>query len=186
MTRDYNKGKIYKLEPIVEHEENDIYIGSTTKQYPSQRMATHKGDYYDYTKWKNNKRGKVMIFDIFDKYGFENCEIILIENYSASTKDELFSREKYFIQTISCVNKYIPNRKIDEYKKDKNEEIKAKDRLRNTTAERKEYMNNRYEENKEQKKDNSKLRYATKKEEILNYQKQKLFVNVVVLLQEAI
>ena len=41
--RDYSKGKIYKIEPIVEHEPTEIYIGSTTKEYLSQRMVTHKG-----------------------------------------------------------------------------------------------------------------------------------------------
>ena len=29
----YNNGKIYKIEPIVDHDEGDIYFGSTTKQY---------------------------------------------------------------------------------------------------------------------------------------------------------
>ncbi len=73
--RDYSKGKIYKIEPIVEHEPNEIYFGSNTKEYLSQRMATHKGDY---TRWKNNKRGKVMVFDLFDNYDFFNCEVILL------------------------------------------------------------------------------------------------------------
>ncbi len=28
---DYSQGKIYKIEPIVEHKEHEIYIGSTTQ-----------------------------------------------------------------------------------------------------------------------------------------------------------
>ena len=39
MTRDYSKGKIYKIEPTVDHEENEIYFGCTTKEYLSQRMT---------------------------------------------------------------------------------------------------------------------------------------------------
>ena len=38
----YNNGKIYKIEPIVDHDEGDIYIGSTTKQYLSMRMDKHR------------------------------------------------------------------------------------------------------------------------------------------------
>jgi len=36
----YQNGKIYFIEPICEHEENERYIGSTTKQYLSQRMES--------------------------------------------------------------------------------------------------------------------------------------------------
>ena len=46
----YSQGKVYKIEPIVEHEEGDIYIGSTCCKYLSQRMKTHRGNYKD---WKN-------------------------------------------------------------------------------------------------------------------------------------
>ena len=53
----YNNGKIYKIEPIFEHDEKDIYIGSTTKQHLSQRMAFHRGGYKG---WKNNKQNKTM------------------------------------------------------------------------------------------------------------------------------
>ena len=55
MTRNYNKGKIYKIEPICDHDEGDIYIGSTTKDYLSQRMVFHKGDYI---KWKKRETWK--------------------------------------------------------------------------------------------------------------------------------
>ena len=48
----YNNGKIYKIEPICDHDEWDIYIGSTTKQYLCQRMATHK---YYYKKYKQDQ-----------------------------------------------------------------------------------------------------------------------------------
>ena len=43
--KDYSKGKIYKIEPICDHDEGDIYIGSTTKEYLSQRMTLHRNDY---------------------------------------------------------------------------------------------------------------------------------------------
>ena len=38
----YSNGKVYKIEPISGGEEGDVYIGSTTKRYLSQRMNTHR------------------------------------------------------------------------------------------------------------------------------------------------
>ena len=169
--RDYSKGKIYKIEPIVEHETNEIYIGSTTKEYLSQRMATHKGDY---TRWKNNKRGKVMVFDLFDKYEFCNCEIILLENYIASSKDDLLSREKYFIQSIGCLNKYIPGRTLEEYKAENKDALNEKERQRNVTAERVAYQKERYDKNKEIKLEQSRKRYQENKEKIKARQGEKI------------
>ena len=40
----YNNGKIYKIEPL-NAEEGDIYIGSTTKKYLSQRIDYHRSNY---------------------------------------------------------------------------------------------------------------------------------------------
>ena len=44
----YNKGKIYMIEPISDHDDGDVYIGSTTKQYLSQRMEFHRRDYKNF------------------------------------------------------------------------------------------------------------------------------------------
>ena len=44
----YNNGKIYKLEPMCNHDDGDIYIGSTTKEYLCQRMTAHKYQYKQY------------------------------------------------------------------------------------------------------------------------------------------
>ena len=110
----YNKGKIYKIEPICDHEEGEVYIGSTTKDYLSQRMTWHRSDY---KKWKNGTHGKVMVYDMFDKYGIENCQIILLESVNATTKDELNAREGYYVRTLKCVNKLIPDRSEKEYRK---------------------------------------------------------------------
>ncbi len=91
---DYSQGKIYKIEPICEHGENEIYIGSTTLKYLSSRMCYHKTSY---NRWKSNTHGRVMSFELFDKYGFENCVITLIENVNAKTKDELLQKDRYSI-----------------------------------------------------------------------------------------
>ena len=130
----YNNGKIYKIEPIYDHDEGDIYIGSTTKQYLSQRLDTHRSNY---KKWKNGNYNKVQVFEIFDKYGVSNCQIVLIETVNAESKDELLAREKHYIKSFKCVNKYIPGQTNKEYKIIHKEEIKFK---------QKEY----YEKNKEE------------------------------------
>ena len=104
--KDYSQGKIYKIEPTVEHDEGDIYIGSTTKIYLFQRLAKHK---YDYKYWIEGKRQTMTTsFILFEKYGIENCEIILLENIDASNFDELSSRETHYIKCLKCVNEVIP------------------------------------------------------------------------------
>jgi len=110
----YNNGKIYKIEPICEHDEGDIYIGSTTKQYLSQRMDKHRSDY---KRWLSGKCNNIMSFNLFEKYNINNCQIVLLESVHANTKDELTSREAFYIRTRKCVNKYIPNRTKPEYDK---------------------------------------------------------------------
>jgi hypothetical protein len=148
MKVDYNKGKVYMIEPIVEHDESEIYIGSTTEDYLSKRFYNHK---CKYKCWLNGKFNKVSVFNLFNKYGVDNCKIILLENVHANTKDELISRESFYIRKLKCINKVIPDRSLQEYyqtNKDKisnyNKEYKQtnKDILSNK---RKEY----YESNKD-------------------------------------
>ena len=116
----YQNSKIYKIEPICEHEEGDIYIGSTTKEYLSQRMDKHRSAYM---LWKNSKGSHIRSYDLFVKYGVENCEIYLIENYPCDTIDELRTREGHFIKTLKCVNKMIAGRSQKEYYKENKDEI---------------------------------------------------------------
>ena len=101
----YSNSKVYKIEAINAPEDEKIYIGSTTKQYLSQRMDKHRSDY---RRWKEGKARKIMSFDLFDKYGLENCVIVLIELVNANSKDELHAREKEYIKNLNTINKCIP------------------------------------------------------------------------------
>ena len=150
----YNNGKIYKIEPIVEHEPHEIYFGSTTKEFLSQRMANHRDCY---KRWKNEKYRKIRSFELFEKYGIDNCQITLMENYSCNSKDELTSKERYYISNYGCINKRIEGRTSKEYYADNTDKLQ-KYRDDNKEA-MKEYFKNRYEQ---------------KKEEILQQQKEKL------------
>ena len=98
---DYTKGKIYKIVPNEIEIESDIYIGSTTKEYLSQRMATHK---LGYLHWKKSGEGFLSAFDLFEKYGFDTCKIILLENVSCKSKDELCAVENKYIHNLKCIN----------------------------------------------------------------------------------
>jgi ribosomal protein S27AE len=122
----YANGKIYMISAndAVEGDGN-IYIGSTTKEYLSQRMVCHRRDH---VQWKNGnvKVGKINSFDIFDKFGVNHCRIILLETFPCQSKDELTSREAFYIRSTLNVNKMIPHRTRAEYKADNHEDILQK------------------------------------------------------------
>ena len=122
MLKNYSNGKIYKIEVICDHDEGYVYIGSTTKQHLSQRFEYHIRDYKNYKEGLTNKT--ITSFKIFDKYGIENCNIILLELVNATCKEELLRREAYYIKSMQCVNKKVPLRTKKEYRKDNTELIK--------------------------------------------------------------
>jgi hypothetical protein len=57
----YNNGKIYKIES---HLGDKVYIGSTTKEYLSQRMTAHRESF---NQWKKGKRELTTSFLLFDE-----------------------------------------------------------------------------------------------------------------------
>ena len=108
---DYKNCKIYKIES---HSGDKVYIGSTTKQYLSQRMAKHR---QSYKVWKDGGDvSRVTVYGMFDEYGLENCDIILLENCDCHSVDELRAREAHYIKSMNCVNKVIPLRTDKEYR----------------------------------------------------------------------
>ena len=70
----------------------------------------------------NGKYNYVTSFEIIK---YDDHDIILVENYPCKTKDELFARERHWIEQIDCVNKFVPGRTPAEYYK-KNKEMIAK------------------------------------------------------------
>ena len=94
----YQNGKIYKL---VCSETGKIYIGSTV-----QKLIKRKWGHTD------NRKKLCMSKD------FIKPEIYLIENYPCNSKQELCKRERHYVETIDCVNKYIPSRTKKEYYQD--------------------------------------------------------------------
>ena len=88
---DYSKSLIYKLcckDPLIE----DIYIGSTTN------MKVRKGQHKTHCNNKNDKRYNQNKYQfIRENGGFDNWDMIMIEEYSCNSKRELEKRERYWV-----------------------------------------------------------------------------------------
>jgi len=151
----YENGKIYKIES---HSGDKIYIGSTTKKYLSQRMDTHRADY---KRWKNIKHNFITSYKLFEEYGVENCNIVLLELCPCESKDMMHAREAYYIRTLKCVNKCIPDRTKREWCEDNKDKLK-------------EYQMKWYENNKETILEKKKEYYDKNKDEISERQKEKI------------
>ncbi len=112
----YKNGKIYQ---IIDNTNGNKYIGSTCELLLSKRLAKHN---YNYKSYKKGKGNFVSSFDILKN---ENYDIILLEEYSCKSKDQLLARERYYIETIECINKEIPTRTQKEWHKANEEKMKA-------------------------------------------------------------
>jgi len=102
----YSQGKIYK---IVDNTNNNVYYGSTTDTL-SRRLSKHKYD----SKIRSSCRSLLII-----KNG--NYDIILIENYPCESKEQLETRERYYIENNECVNINIPGRPHKEWREENKE-----------------------------------------------------------------
>ena len=114
----YEKAKVYK---IWSTQGDMIYVGSTCKEYLSQRMTMHRESY---RQWKNGKVNMTTSYIIFDEYGLDTCFIELLEAKSCTSKDELNQLEGKYIRSLVCVNKVIPDRQRYEYRNDTKESAK--------------------------------------------------------------
>jgi len=158
----YELGKIYK---IVCDKTGLIYVGSTAQKYISLRLGGHRSAYRNY---KRNGCKYTTSFRVLENY----CERIeLIEMWPCSNNYELQKRERYWIERLNCVNKFIPTRTKEEYIKEYYENNKDKIKEHN-----KEYRDNNrekikvyYENNKEKIKEFGKVYYENNKEKIKEY-----------------
>jgi hypothetical protein len=147
----YENGKVYKLiSPS-----GLTYIGSTTQSL-AKRKAGHKRDHIE------SKKGLSGFYTssskLFDE-SLDNIDIVLIESVPCRTKEELYSVERKWIESVDCVNKKIPTRTQKEYREANKEEIKQKKKV---------YAENHKEEIKQKKK----AYFEANKEEIRQKRKQ--------------
>ena len=88
-------------------------------------MDAHRRDYKRLLKGLRGSR--LTSYDLFDKYGYLNCKITLLETCPSNTKDELHRREAHYIRTLKCVNRLIPLSTPKEYNFDNKEYRKQYD-----------------------------------------------------------
>ncbi len=93
------KGYIYK---IFDKEDNNlVYYGSSTNKCFIDRIGQHRR--------QNNTTSSIIINR--NNYGYEKVEEIEFED-----KQELYKRERYYIENNICVNILIPGKTIKEKK----------------------------------------------------------------------
>lgn len=93
----YSEAKVYKL---YNPDCKDIYIGSTNYPYLSMRYWRHKRD------GEGEGTAASRFGDIFKT---PNSKVELIENFPCRNKEELRSRERYWIEcTENTCNKRLP------------------------------------------------------------------------------
>ena len=110
-------GIVYKL-CCRDVEIKEIYIGSTTNF--RKRKWMHKSSCNNE---KNNGYNLYVYQFIRENGGFQNWDMVQIEEIKFNTRQELHMKERYYIeQLISGLNKIIPTRT----KKEWNNENKAK------------------------------------------------------------
>jgi hypothetical protein len=135
----YGEGLIYKI-CCKDASITDEYIGSTTNK--NRRKQQHKTSC-------NNPNSKIHNLHVYqfirNNGGFDNFDLIVIEEYHCESKRQLEMKEREWIELLKpTLNKNIPTRSKQEY----------------------------YEENKEQIIEYNKQYKEQNKEQILEYQKQ--------------
>ena len=147
----YDNGKIYKL---IDNTNGNIYIGSTIQPL-YKRKSQHKED-------RNKCRSKFIIDN-------GDYDIILIEKYPCESKEELEARERYYIESIDCINKNIPGRSSVEWYQDNKERILEKSKNKIKTDDRKDYEKDYSLKNKDIKREYDEQYRKDKKEEKQKY-----------------
>lgn len=88
------------------------YIGSTHVKYDSTKKAQQKADYINYKKGEG-KHGYWTLCDLFDR-GEPTFDIL--EECPCNTEEEKWLRERYWQETLECVNIDKPINTIEERK----------------------------------------------------------------------
>jgi len=154
MTDKFQSAKIYMIwSPHTEK----VYVGSTTQRLLCMRMAKHRNCY------KNYLEGKMNYLTSFEILELGDAKIELIENFPCNSKEELRAREGFYIRKENCVNRCVAGRTSKEYAKEYEEKFR-------------ELSKKRYEENKEEIRENRKetdRKYREKNREILRERSRK-------------
>ena len=150
---DYSRTFFYKI-CCKNTDIQDVYVGHTTNWY--NRLYTHK------TKCnkENNEAYNLPVYIfIRNNGGWDNFEMVLIEEYSCENKLYATQRERYWVETLhATLNSYIPSRTKKEYYEENKEYLQEK---------KKEYN----EENREEITEKRKIHYDVNRERLLEEKK---------------
>jgi len=144
-------GRIYK---IIAGQSRDCYVGSTFDQL-NYRFKNHKVSHKSV-----ERRCSV---DLFDKYGVDNCKIVLVKEYEVIDRRHLEVYETLWIKKLKSINEVEPCggllRNEKQYYAENKEEISTRSKKR-------------YEANKEVITEKVRVYYEKNKESISEQQKQ--------------
>lgn len=161
MSRNYSNGCIYKL-CCKDVNVKDIYVGSTLNL--KNRKRKHKSVC-------NNPNDNGYNYNVYqcirENGGFENWDMILVEEYDAKDKKDLNKRERYWLETLGAtLNGQVRGRTQAEWYQDNRDrrlvEMKeyGKEYYANNKDEISVRSREKYQENKEQIKENRKTKYT--------------------------
>lgn len=107
---DYSKWVLYKI-CCRDYSITNLYVGHTTNL--SSRRSKHKNNCNDET----SKNHNLNIYKyIRENGGWDNWQLIKIEDFSCSCVDDALKRERYWLETLGAtLNKNIPTRTQKEY-----------------------------------------------------------------------
>ncbi len=135
------KGKIYKITCL---DTNNIYYGSTTKQYLCNRKSEHKAMIKRYDEGKIKR--KCESYDIIKN---NNFTFELVEELECENKQELLWRERHYIDNNKCVNKTKPIATKEELKIKKYETEKKRREKPEVLEQKRANYNKWFEANKD-------------------------------------
>ena len=141
MSRDFSKGKIYK---ITNDYNDDVYVGSTCDTL-GRRFTRHKAD------MKQEKRKNYKLYQLMNEIGFERFRIQLIIDYPCEDQYQLSQKEGEYIRLMGTLNKQIAGRTQKEYRETNKNKIKEvkQEWYENNLDKIKEVKKGWYETNKE-------------------------------------
>jgi hypothetical protein len=122
----YSKAVMYKI-VSKDLDSKFIYVGSTTNF--TKRKNNHKSN----CKNENNNTYTCKLYKtIRENNGWDNFQMIKIENYPCDDKNDCLSRERYWYERYNAnLNHQVPNRSNKEYYKDKKVELLEKQKIYN-------------------------------------------------------
>ena len=94
---------------ILENKFIPVYFGST-----NNLKSRHNNHLSYYKLWKKGDLKckytyTYTYFNLYEKYGIENCQLVILEEFIGLSKFQLAEKEAYYVKNYHCFNKNIPN-----------------------------------------------------------------------------